>query len=633
MNTHKIFNIMIALIFGISLFGVPNSSVFAQTSSIITVTNDHDNGPGSLRQAIDDASSGDSIVFDAGYTIRLASHLTVDKDLTIFGSSEIGGVPLNVTLSGDADGNGTGDVGVMLVNPGLNVNLVILTIANGSSNYGGGIMNYGNLVLDNIGFSNNLAVDSGAAVYNEGNIGIWNNGFGNNSAQNDGGGIYNKGSITIWDSTFANNSSLIEGGAIANFGTLEIMRSTFYGNSAESGAAIRNDGVLTITNSTIASNTATLRGGALYDSGLTTIINNTFSGNSALGGSGIYTEYPFTTLINTIVADNTLGSNCSGSIIDGGNNLVWPDTTCPGINADPQLGALSWYGGPTLTVPLGISSAAVDKGNDTVCAELPGAGSLDQRGVSRPQGPHCDIGSFEREKPLNQTPLIVSITAPFVPVSLGQSITPSVDFSDLDIGDTHTVTWDWGDGLITIASATVPSVTTSHTYSTAGVYTITATITDAAGESDTEFFQYVVAYDPSGGFVTGGGWIWSPLRAYVPDVTLEGKATFGFVSKYQKGAKVPTGNTEFQFKIADLNFKSTSYDWLVVTGSDYAMFKGVGTINNEGVYKFMIWAGDNDPDTFRIKIWYEEGDNEIVVYDNGTDQEIGGGSIVVHTAK
>ena len=633
MTIHKIFNIMIALIFGISLFGVPNSSVFAQSPSIITVTNDHDNGPGSLRQAIYDASSGDSIVFDAGYTIRLVSHLTVDKDLTIFGSSEIGGVPLNVTLSGDVDGDGTGDVGVMLVNPGLNVNLVILTIANGSSNYGGGITNYGNLGLDNIGFSNNLAINSGAAIYNEGNIGIWNNGFRNNSAQNDGGGIYNKGSITIWDSTFANNSSLIDGGAIANFGTLEIMRSTLYGNSAGFGAAIRNDGDLIITNSTIASNTATQRGGALYDSGLTTIINNTFSGNSALGGSGIYAEHSFTTLINTIVADNTLGSNCSGSIIDGGNNLVWPDTTCPGINADPQLGALSWYGGPTLTVPLSISSAAIDQGNDTVCAELPGAGSLDQRGVSRPQGSHCDIGSFEREKPLNQTPLIVSITAPFVPVSLGQSISPSVDFGDIDFNDAHTVTWDWGDGLITIAPAVVPSVTTSHIYSSAGVYSITATITDAAGESDSISFKYIVVYDPEGGFVTGGGWIDSPAGAYLPDDTLVGKATFGFVSRYKKGANIPTGNTEFQFNVANLNFKSTSYDWLVITGSDYATFKGVGTINDEGAYKFMIWAGDNDPDTFRIKIWYEEDNNEIVVYDNGMDQEIGGGSIVVHTAK
>ena len=114
----------------------------------------------------------------------------------------------------------------------------------------------------------------------------------------------------------------------------------------------------------------------------------------------------------------------------------------------------------------------------------------------------------------------------------------------------------------------------------------------------------------------------------VPPVT--GKATFGFVSKYKKGATIPEGQTEFQFKAADLNFHSSSYDWLVVTGSDFARFKGTGTINGEGEYKFMLWAGDGDPDTFRIKIWYEVDDTQIVVYDNGMDQPIGGGSIVVH---
>jgi hypothetical protein len=73
----------------------------------------------------------------------------------------------------------------------------------------------------------------------------------------------------------------------------------------------------------------------------------------------------------------------------------------------------------------------------------------------------------------------------------------------------------------------------------------------------------------------------------------------------------------------------------VVTGSDYAMFKGSGTINgeydlNSQPYKFMLWAGDGEPDTFRIKMWYEVGETEVVAYDNGANQPIGGGSIQVH---
>jgi hypothetical protein len=60
-------------------------------------------------------------------------------------------------------------------------------------------------------------------------------------------------------------------------------------------------------------------------------------------------------------------------------------------------------------------------------------------------------------------------------------------------------------------------------------------------------------------------------------------------------------------------------------------------VNGVPGYKFMLWAGDetgpNGEDEFRIKIWSEDTDGEQVVYDNGTNQPIGGGSIVVHTSK
>jgi hypothetical protein len=141
-----------------------------------------------------------------------------------------------------------------------------------------------------------------------------------------------------------------------------------------------------------------------------------------------------------------------------------------------------------------------------------------------------------------------------------------------------------------------------------------------------------VIYDPNDGFVTGGGWIDSPEGAYIPEPSLVGMANFGFVSRYRPHSDEPDGQTEFQFHVADLNFHSTSYEWLVVTGSDYAMFKRSGTINGEGDYLFRIWAGDSDPDTFRIRIWLEDEatGEETDVYDNGFDQEIGSGSIQIH---
>ena len=68
------------------------------------------------------------------------------------------------------------------------------------------------------------------------------------------------------------------------------------------------------------------------------------------------------------------------------------------------------------------------------------------------------------------------------------------------------------------------------------------------------------------------------------------------------------GQTEFQFKVADLNFHSSSYDWLVIAGKK-AKYKGVDTINGEGEYMIILSAidgdlqGDDGIDKLRMKIW------------------------------
>jgi hypothetical protein len=179
----------------------------------------------------------------------------------------------------------------------------------------------------------------------------------------------------------------------------------------------------------------------------------------------------------------------------------------------------------------------------------------------------------------------------------------------------------------------------------AGVYEICVSGEDAAGNAGTPECLLVAVYDPAGGFVTGGGWIQSPAGAYVPNPSLSGKATFGFVSKYQKGATKPTGNTEFQFKAGNLNFHSDSYEWLVVAGAK-AMYKGVGSINNTGNYGFLLSAidgqidGGGGIDKFRIKIW-DKDNGDAIVYDNqygsGDNEDpttaIVGGSIIIHKSK
>jgi hypothetical protein len=238
----------------------------------------------------------------------------------------------------------------------------------------------------------------------------------------------------------------------------------------------------------------------------------------------------------------------------------------------------------------------------------------------------------------NVAPTLGPITVSHVLLSVGTHLDVYADFTDPGTADTHTAIWGWGDNIQTTGDINQGEgfglVSGNHAFSSAGVYTLTLTVTDDDGGISSTYFQYITVYDPNGGFVTGGGSINSLEGAYKPNPSLSDNASFGFVSKYKKGSSTPTGNTEFQFKAGNLNFHSSSYDWLVVTGSDYAKYKGVGTINGEGSYKFQIWAGDKESDTFRIKIWEEdEFGVEIIIYDNGFDQVIEGGNIIVHVVK
>jgi hypothetical protein len=132
------------------------------------------------------------------------------------------------------------------------------------------------------------------------------------------------------------------------------------------------------------------------------LINNTITANrsnSAGGGalSTISSIDPFG-LTNNIISGNT-GGDCHFTqpqqlAIDT-NNLD-SDNSCgftgpgdlPGTN--PLLGPLANNGGPTDTYALLAGSPAVNAGDNTFCP------ATDQRGVSRPQGPACDIGAFER---------------------------------------------------------------------------------------------------------------------------------------------------------------------------------------------------------------------------------------------
>lgn len=235
---------------------------------------------------------------------------------------------------------------------------------------------------------------------------------------------------------------------------------------------------------------------------------------------------------------------------------------------------------------------------------------------------------------------ILSLTTPLDPQPVNSVTTATA----LVNGAVAQVVWNWGDGTATTGTSP-EALTASHSYAQPGVYRIELTVTDGCGNSCSLLSDYIPVYDPDGGFVTGGGWIWSPGGAYKADPALEGKASFGFVAKYKKGNNIPEGHTEFHFHAGNMKFNSTSYDAmrLVISGAR-AQFKGVGTINGTGNYGFLVsvvdgaLSGSTPEDRFRIKIWdLDQGGT--IVYDNNLElveenalpsTVIGGGSVIIH---
>ncbi|RIJ46826.1 HYR domain-containing protein [Maribellus luteus] len=254
----------------------------------------------------------------------------------------------------------------------------------------------------------------------------------------------------------------------------------------------------------------------------------------------------------------------------------------------------------------------------------------------------CNMGACEGGCPVSIE--IVSLTTPIDPNPVGTEIVASAVCS----GAIAELEWNWGDGHFTHQSSSAQTSTASHTYNEPGVYRIELIVSDTCGNLDTMLSDYIPVYDPDGGFVTGGGWIWSPAGAYKEDMTLTGKANFGFVAKYKKGSNVPEGHTEFQFQAGNLKFNSSTFDAmrLIISGAK-AQFKGVGIINGSGNYGFMIsvidgaLSGSSDLDKFRIKIW-DLNNNGAIVYDNNIEQTdetaepatvVSGGSVIIHKPK
>lgn len=344
----------LSLVVGLLLF----HAVIAHAATI-KVTSTADSGTGTLRQAIADALSGDTIDFSlpANSEIKLTSGaLIVDKSLTINGP----GAPLLRVRNFDPN-IATNRFRVFVISGGdVNVAISGLTISEGKA---GGLAN----------ITSTVALTR--CVF-----------FGNGAYRGSGGGIANTGTMTISECTISHNSATAfgaSGGGISNSGSLTITNSTISGNLASpgDGGGISNYGTVNLINATISDNTADLAGG----------INNVSGGT--------------VNAVNSIIAgnrsnlDDDPAPDFSGELTSAGHNLIGTNdrmTGTPGPGdqigtpsapLDPRLGPLQDNGGPTQTHALLATSTAIDAGDDAI------APPRDQRGYVRSGG--SDIGAFE----------------------------------------------------------------------------------------------------------------------------------------------------------------------------------------------------------------------------------------------
>src|SRR6267378_1942357 len=217
-------------------------------AATVTVTNGNDSGPGSLRQAIIDASPGDTINFAPSLTtVTLTSgELVIDKNLTITGPGanrltvtamyndfvyfrifNISSSTVTVSISGMTISNGylPGEGGGGVLNENGTMTITGCTISNNSAGSGfgmdiaegGGILNDsgGSLIIIN------SAISSNSCSATDGEPFIFASAF--------GGGVDNLGSMTITNCTISGNSAVGPtsldsgyGGGISNSGLLQI---------------------------------------------------------------------------------------------------------------------------------------------------------------------------------------------------------------------------------------------------------------------------------------------------------------------------------------------------------------------------------------------------------------------------
>jgi len=437
-------------------------SGYQYSLATITVANNGDSGVGSLRQALSDAVSGDSVAFAADMTINLNSQLIITKNLTIDGDRNNDGVA-DVTLSGQYK------TSVLKVDAGFTATLDGLIITKGlaagnggnggsdaSAAMGGGIVNAGNLTLNNVTVTANAASGGGGGggVRNA-TVGGAGGGGGALGGQAGGRG----GDAGNGQGYYAGKSGTGNTGGNGGGYNLTVMGgrggSSTGGNGGAGAFGYSNGG-----KGATASNGTLSIGGGGGGSGW-----NRVGGAGASASGGIYNASTGTlTIVGASVISNNVAAGGGGG---GGGGSGAGASADPGGAGGKGVGAI-WNKGTVLITAANFT--ALGGGNNKGASGVGGAGG---GGVgaspASEDGIYNDGGTLvDNYNPGPTATIVMSDTA----LKIGDTSLVTITFSRAVTGFTN--------ADLTIANGTMTGVTSSDGGITwTATFTPTTSITDA----------------------------------------------------------------------------------------------------------------------------------------------------------
>jgi len=325
----------------------------ANDTGSLEVTNNRDDGNGSLRYEIACAPVGSTITFEQfiGNIQPTSGEIVIDKNLSLLGN----GPDLTII-------DGSMDVGqdsrIFIVTIGKTLNLESLKIQNA-----------GEPAMVNLW---------GGVILSDGDLNITDCVFDNNRANLGGVMRIVNGHLNITSSIFSNNEATRFGGVIDSRGVEHSAHNCLFNNntSGDTGGAIYNEEVATwnIFNCTFANNTSTTGyGGAMVGGfAIGSFINNIFFGNTAPLSSDLDQQ------ANGFVdARNNLLEHYTNSGLTSGTN--------GNITGDPMFVGTGDYS-------LAVGSPCINAG--TSYSNIP---TIDLAGNAREVSCNPDMGAYEEQ--------------------------------------------------------------------------------------------------------------------------------------------------------------------------------------------------------------------------------------------